>query len=68
VNPTHDAAKASKELKMQFPEYTDPNVWPPSDVLPGFKDAFEALAKLIVDVGVLLAKVTSGPRRSSLIA
>jgi hypothetical protein len=44
-------------LKDKFPEYTDPNVWPPSDVLPGFKEAFERLGRLIVDVGTLLAKV-----------
>ena len=57
VNPTHDAAKASDALKAKFPEYTDPNVWPPSSVLPGFKEAFERLGRLIVDVGALLAKV-----------
>lgn len=67
VNPTHDAAKASKELKDKFPEYTHPNVWPPPDVLPGFKEAFEALGRLIVDVGALLGKVAFGPRKSSLI-
>jgi len=57
VNPIHDSAKASQALKDKFPEYTDPNVWPPSDVLPGFKEAFERLGRLIVDVGALLAKV-----------
>jgi hypothetical protein len=44
-------------MKVRFPEYTDPNVWPPPDVLPGFQETFEALGKLIVDVGAALAKV-----------
>jgi hypothetical protein len=43
--------------KRKFPEYTDPNLWPPSAVLPGFREAFEKLGKLIVDVGTQLAKV-----------
>lgn len=57
MNPTHNAARASKSLKKEFPEYTDANVWPPESVLPGFRDAFEKLARLIVDVAALLAKV-----------
>jgi len=57
VNPTHNAARASEALKREFPEYTDANVWPPESVLPGFRDAFEKLGQLIVDVAALLAKV-----------
>jgi len=57
VNPTYNAAKASETLKAKFPEYTDPNIWPPSSVLPGFQETFEKLGRLIVDVGALLAKV-----------
>ena len=59
VNPTHNAAKASEALKKEFPEYTDENLWPPESVLPGFRDAFEKLGRLIVDVAALLAKVQS---------
>ena len=58
MNPKHDAAKASPALRAKFPEYTDPNIWPPANVLPGFKEAFEGLGGLIVDVGALLAKVS----------
>jgi hypothetical protein len=61
ANPIRDAAIASSSLKAEFPEYTDPNIWPSEDVLPGFKDAFEKLGRLIVDVGVLLAK--ANPQR-----
>ena len=57
VNPVHDGARASESLRDKFPEYTEPNVWPGEDVLPGFKDAFESLGRMIVDVGVFLAKV-----------
>lgn len=57
MNPTHDAAKVSEALKDKFPEYTDPNIWPSPSILPGFKEAFEKLAQLIVNVGALLAKV-----------
>jgi hypothetical protein len=59
VNPTHNAANASEALKKEFPEYTDKNLWPPESVLPGFRDAFEKLGRLIVDVAALLAKVQS---------
>jgi len=58
VNPMHDQAVASEDLKERFPEYTDPNLWPSEDVLPGFRKAFEDLARLILRVGALLAKVS----------
>jgi hypothetical protein len=57
VNPKYDSAKAPPALRAKFPEYTDPNVWPPANVLPGFRVAFEGLSGLIVDVGALVAKV-----------
>jgi hypothetical protein len=59
VNPTHDAARASEALKQEFPEYTDANIWPPECVLPGFRDTFQRLGQLIVNVAALLAKVQS---------
>lgn len=52
-----ESAKLSDLSKTAFPEYTEPNVWPPSDVLPGFREAFETLGRLIVEVGALLARV-----------
>ncbi|KAL9116860.1 MAG: hypothetical protein Q9187_006612, partial [Circinaria calcarea] len=39
-----------------FPEYTAPNVWPPEYLLPGFKQTFEELCTLIIDVAVLVAR------------
>jgi len=47
----------SDDLKSRFPEYTDPNVWPSPDVLPGFKETFRELGRLIVQVGALLGRV-----------
>ncbi|KAF2758631.1 Clavaminate synthase-like protein [Pseudovirgaria hyperparasitica] len=39
-----------------FPEYTAPNVWPSEDTLPGFRESFEELCTLIIDVAVLVAR------------
>ena len=39
-----------------FPEYTAPNVWPPEDLLPGFKATFQELCTLIIEVAVLVAR------------
>ncbi|KAF2234380.1 Clavaminate synthase-like protein [Viridothelium virens] len=39
-----------------FPEYTAPNVWPSEDLLPGFKDTFQELCTLIIEVAVLVAR------------
>jgi hypothetical protein len=48
-------------MKVQFPEYTDANIWPPEKLLPGFRETFEQLARLIVDVGAHLAQVITHP-------
>lgn len=39
-----------------FPEYLAPNLWPPEDVLPGFRPALTRLCRLIIDVAVLVAR------------
>lgn len=39
-----------------FPEYTAPNIWPGSSVLPGFKDNLEQLCNLIIDTAALVAR------------
>lgn len=39
-----------------FPEYTEPNIWPPESLLPGFRQTFEELCTLIIDTGVLVAR------------
>jgi len=44
-------------MRERFPEYTEPNVWPSEDVLPGFKEAFLELSGLILRVAAYLAKV-----------
>lgn len=39
-----------------FSQHTAPNVWPPEDFLPGFREAFEELCTLIIDTAVLVAR------------
>ena len=39
-----------------MPEYTAPAVWPPEDVLAGFRQSCEELCKLIIDTAVLVAR------------
>ena len=39
-----------------LPEYTAPNIWPPEDILPGFRATVEELCKLIIDTAVLVAR------------
>jgi hypothetical protein len=39
-----------------FPEYTAPNVWPPSNLLPFFEETFRQLCDLIVETAVLVAR------------
>ena len=39
-----------------FPEYTEDNVWPPEDVLPGFRATFQELCSLVIDIAALVAR------------
>ncbi|KAI9885628.1 MAG: hypothetical protein M1823_002590 [Watsoniomyces obsoletus] len=39
-----------------FPEYTSPNIWPDDNLLPGFREIFESLCRLIIDTAVLVAR------------
>ena len=39
-----------------LPEYTASNIWPPEDLLPGFRATFKELCKLIIDTAVLVAR------------
>ncbi|QPG95194.1 hypothetical protein C2857_007813 [Epichloe festucae Fl1] len=50
------AEPASDFSQDTFPEYLSPNVWPPEDVLPGFKPAVTDLCRLIIDAAVLVAR------------
>ncbi|KAH8844305.1 hypothetical protein MCOR27_010915 [Pyricularia oryzae] len=57
VDRTLDCAAPTTEYNADnFPEYLSPNVWPPQDVLPGFKPAIEGLCQTIIDVAVLVAR------------
>jgi len=57
VDPTLSCAIPTAELSLEtFPEYLSPNIWPPSDVLPGFRETFEELCRLIIDTAVLVAR------------
>ena len=39
-----------------FSEYTHPNIWPSESILPGFRETFEELCTLIIDIAVLVAR------------
>jgi isopenicillin N synthase-like dioxygenase len=57
VDPTLSCAVPTTELSPEtFPEYLSPNIWPPSDILPGFRETFEELCRLIIDTAVLVAR------------
>lgn len=47
---------APSKVGFEFPEYTEPNVWPGEDVLPGFREACEGLCTLVIDVATLVAR------------
>jgi hypothetical protein len=50
------AATVSEISPETFPEYLSPNIWPPSDILPGYREIFEELCCLIIDTAVLVAR------------
>jgi len=57
VDPTLACAVPTEQFNPEnFPEYLSPNVWPSESTLPGFKDTFEQLCGLIIDVAVLVAR------------
>ncbi|GAO13698.1 uncharacterized protein UV8b_01669 [Ustilaginoidea virens] len=57
VDPALECARPTAEFSPEtFPDYLSPNVWPPEDVLPGFKPALTDLCRLIIDVAVLVAR------------
>lgn len=47
---------ASAMLYPNYPEYTEPNIWPRESLLPGFRQTFEELCTLIIDTAVLVAR------------
>ncbi|KFZ14458.1 hypothetical protein V502_06056 [Pseudogymnoascus sp. VKM F-4520 (FW-2644)] len=57
VNPELECAESTAEFSLaNFPEYLSPNVWPSEGVLPGFRQTFEELCRLIIDTAVLVAR------------
>ena len=50
------AGDASDSQGKDFAGYTAPNAWPPEEILPGFREAFEELCTLIIDTAVLVAR------------
>jgi len=55
ANPLHDIPVPDQELIKKYPEFLAPNIWPKED-LPELEKAFKTLGKLVVDVGLLVAK------------
>ncbi|TVY48689.1 hypothetical protein LOCC1_G001855 [Lachnellula occidentalis] len=54
VDPSLSCAKPTADFSAEnFPEYLSPNLWPS---VPGFKETFEDLCRLIIDTGVLVAR------------
>ncbi|KAL2125054.1 hypothetical protein VTJ04DRAFT_1419 [Mycothermus thermophilus] len=57
VDKTLDCAVPTPEFNPDsFPEYLSPNIWPDEATLPGFRQTFEDLCRLIIDVAVLVAR------------
>lgn len=57
VDPSLSCAAPTPEFNQDnFPEYLSPNIWPDGQTLPGFKEAFEELCRLIIDTAVLVAQ------------
>lgn len=57
VDPHLECARPTPGFSPDtFPEYLAPNLWPPEDVLPGFRPALTSLCRLIIDVAVLVAR------------
>lgn len=57
ANPQYDEPTKDKDLIKRFPSYCSPNTWPQEE-LPMFKPCFKALGRLIVEVGLHVAKHT----------
>ena len=57
IDPALACAAPTEEFNADnFPEYLSPNIWPDTTTLPGFKNSLEDLCRLIIDVGVLVAR------------
>lgn len=57
--PAFEDTKLQQSLAEKYPsfsEYTAPNVWPASHLLPGFEQCFRSLCNLIIEVATLVAR------------
>ena len=56
----YDGASRSEtttgDAYAEYPELTASNVWPPEELLPGFRQCFEELCTLIIDTAALVAR------------
>ncbi|KAJ1654487.1 hypothetical protein IWQ61_005587 [Dispira simplex] len=55
ANPIQDQPVTDPSLVQAYPEYYAGNLWPKEADLLGFKDAFQNLGQLVIQVGALLA-------------
>lgn len=53
ATPLADTPCADPSLVHQYPAYLRPNIWP-EDHLPELKPAIKAVAKIMIDTGLLL--------------
>ncbi|KAL8774032.1 MAG: hypothetical protein Q9209_001140 [Squamulea sp. 1 TL-2023] len=53
-------SRPAGEAYSEYPELTASNVWPPEDLLPGFRQCFQELCNLIIDTAVLVARACDG--------
>jgi len=57
VDPKLSCAVPTEQFNPDnFPEYLSPNIWPDEATLPGYKETFESLCRLVIDVAVLVAR------------
>jgi isopenicillin N synthase-like dioxygenase len=54
-NPLYDRPFEDEELIKKYPSFCHPNIWPEED-LPELRPAFLNIGRLIVDVGLLIAR------------
>jgi len=55
ANPLYDRPVDDEELINKYPAFCAPNIWP-KEQLPALEHVFKAMGKLVIDVGLLLAK------------
>ncbi|KAL8874113.1 MAG: hypothetical protein Q9174_000517 [Haloplaca sp. 1 TL-2023] len=51
-----DGLENRDRAQSKYPEFTASNVWPVEAILPGFRQCFEELCSLVIDIAALVAK------------